>query len=434
MLALVTCHIFPPSICYGKKMNSWHLTSRLTARSFSESTASRVRSGRCPRQCTTLLHGQMYLQEKTPVLQFGHTLEQNSSIRPIISYLWMVDLVMRFFSCGVSLWRSSTRIRPKKGPAPWTLFLTPAPRPLQITFFGWWSWRYVVVPFCKDKCIFSKKPMCCNLRARWHKILEFVPSCPICGWLAWWCDFFPVGPTFEDHPQVFSQKRSSPWILFLTPAPWPLEVTFFGWWKWTYVVVPLLQGQMSFQKKTPVLQFGRVDTKFLNSSHHVLSVDDWPGDGIFFLWGQPLKIIPQVFSQKKVQQLGFYFDTCASASSSHFFGWWSWTCVSVPFCKDNCIFSKKTCVLQIGRALTQNSWIRPIMSYLWMIGLLMRLFSCGANLWRSSASIQSKKVQPLGFYFDPCALASWSHFLVGEGEHMCLYPFAKSCKESYPLK
>ena len=135
MLALVTCHIFPPLNLIRKKMNSWHLTSRLTARSFSESTASRVRSGRCPRQCTTLLHGQMYLQEKTPVLQFGHTLEQNSSIRPIISYLWMVDLVMRFFSCGVSLWRSSTRIRPKKGPAPWILFLTPAPRPLQVTFF-----------------------------------------------------------------------------------------------------------------------------------------------------------------------------------------------------------------------------------------------------------------------------------------------------------
>ena len=25
----------------------------------------------------------------------------------------------------------------KKGPAPWNLFLTPAPRPLQVTFFGW---------------------------------------------------------------------------------------------------------------------------------------------------------------------------------------------------------------------------------------------------------------------------------------------------------
>ena len=47
-------------------------------------------------KCATLLHGQMYLQEKTPVLQFGHTLEQNSSICPSISYLWMVDLVMPY--------------------------------------------------------------------------------------------------------------------------------------------------------------------------------------------------------------------------------------------------------------------------------------------------------------------------------------------------
>ena len=135
----------------------------------------------------------MYLQEKTPVLQFGHTLEQNSSICPSISYLWMVDLVMRFFSCGASLLRSSTRIRPKKGPAPWILFLTPAPRPLQVTFF-------------------------------WLVKLN------ICG-----CTPFA-------RTNVFSEK------------------------------------------KTPVLQFGRVDTKFSNSSHHVLSVDDWPGDATFFLW------------------------------------------------------------------------------------------------------------------------------------------------------
>ena len=44
--------------------------------------------------------------------------------------------------------------------------------------------------------------------------------------------------------------------------------------------------------------WARVDTKFLNSSHHVLSVDDWPGDATFFLWGQPLKIIRK-YSVKK---------------------------------------------------------------------------------------------------------------------------------------
>ena len=162
-------------------------------------------------------------------------------------------------------------------------------------FLCWRSWTYVFAPFCMDKCILRKKCRFCNMGARWHKILEFVPSCPIYGWLAWWCDFFPVGPTFEDHPQVFSQKGPAPWNLFLTPAPRPLQVTFVGWWSWTYVVV--------------------------------------------------------------------------------------------AFCKDKFIFSKKNCVLDFGRALalTQNSWICPIISYLWMVGLVMRLFSCGANLWRSSA-------------------------------------------------
>ena len=135
----------PPLNLIRKKMNSWHLTSRLTARSFSESTASRVRSARCPRQCATLLHGQIYLQEKTPVLQFGHALEQNSSICAIISYLWMVDLVMRFFF----LWGQPLKIihknSAKRRSSPWILFLTPAPRPLHIAFFYWWSWTYMVI-------------------------------------------------------------------------------------------------------------------------------------------------------------------------------------------------------------------------------------------------------------------------------------------------
>ena len=35
-----------------------------------------------------------------------------------------------------------------------------------------------------------------------------------------------MGPTFEDHPHVFSQKGPAPWNLFLTPAPRPLQVTW----------------------------------------------------------------------------------------------------------------------------------------------------------------------------------------------------------------
>jgi hypothetical protein len=44
-------------------------------------------------------------------------------------------------------------------------------------------------------------------------------------------------------------------------------------------------------------------TQFLNLSHHVLSVDDWPGDATFFLWGQPLKIIRKYSAKKRSSPL-----------------------------------------------------------------------------------------------------------------------------------
>ena len=100
---------------------------------------------------------------------------------------------------------------------------------------------------------------------------------------------------------------------------------------------------------------------------------------------------------------------------------------------------QKSRALQFGRRLAENSRICPITSYLWMkvylwlnqklrIGLVMRLLSCGANLWRSSANIRPKKVQPLGFYFWHLRLDLFESlqvtFFVGETEHMCLYTFA----------
>ena len=119
--------------------------------------------------------------------------------------------------------------------------------------FGWWSWTYVVVAFCKDKCMFSKKHVFCMLGARWHKILEFVPSFPIYGWLAWWCDVFPVGPTFEDHPHVFSQKKVQPLGIYF----WHLRLGLFKspFWlvKLNICGCSLLQGQMYVQQKTCVL-------------------------------------------------------------------------------------------------------------------------------------------------------------------------------------
>ena len=309
MLALVTCHISPPSIWYGKKwiqekMNSWHLTSRLTARSFSEPTASRVRSGRCPRQCATLLHGQMY-------------------------------------------------------------------------------------------SIFRKKRLFCNLATRWNLSHHFLS---MDGWPGD-AIFFLWGQPLKIIHKYSVKKGPAPWILFLTRAPRPLEVTFFGWWSWTYVVVPLLQGQMHFRKKkTPVLQFGRVDTKFLNSSHHVLSVDDWPGDATFFLWANLWRLSASIQSKKgPAPWILFLTPAPRPLQVTFLVGEAEHVCL-YPFAGTNVFSEKKRLFCNLG-ALTQNSWIRPIMSYLWMIGLEMRLFSCGPTFEDYPLVFSQKKVQPLGFYF-----------------------------------
>ena len=150
--------------------------------------------------------------------------------------------------------------------------------------------------------------------------------------------------------------------------------------------------------------------------------------------GQPVKIIRKYSVKKRSISLDFIFDTCASASSSHFFGWWSWTCVSVPFCKDNCIFSKKNMCFAIWarvdtkflnsshHVLSVDDWPGDAIFFLW------------ANLWRSSASIQSKKVQPLGFYFWPLRLCLLKSLFWLVKVNICgCTPFAKSCKESYSL-
>ena len=81
------------------------------------------------------------------------------------------------------------------------------------------------------------------------------------------------------------------------------------------------------------------------------------------------------------------------------------------------IFGTLVC---FGRALTQISWIGPIMSYLWM----MRLFSCGAN---HPQVFSQRRSSPLDSVFDTCGSASSSHcFNVGETEHSYLFAFAKA--------
>ena len=151
-------------------------------------------------------------RKNTRVLQFGC-----AWICLIMSYLLMKVYVVAYwktedwFFCGANRWRSSASIQPKKVHPLDYIFDTCASTSSSNCFNDGEAEHMCLNPFARTQ-VSSVKKMFCKLGARWHKILEFVQSCPIYGWLAWWCDFFRVGvmPTFEDHPQVFSQKRSSP--------------------------------------------------------------------------------------------------------------------------------------------------------------------------------------------------------------------------------
>ena len=161
-----------------------------------------------------------------------------------------------------------------------------------------------------------------------------------------------MGPTFEDHPHVFSQKRSSPLEFIFDTCASASSGHLFWLVKLNICGCSLLLGQMYFQQKTCR---ARVDTKFLNLSHHVLSVDGWPGDATFFLLDQPLKIISMYSAKKRSSPLEFIFDTCASASSGHLFWLVKLNICGCSLLLGQMYFQQKTCVLHFGRALTQNS-------------------------------------------------------------------------------
>ena len=336
MLALVTCHIFPPSIWYGKKwipgtwLPGWQLAVFQSPRLHECGPADAHGNAQpfCMDKCI-FRKKRLFCNLATRwnnILQFVPSF-------PIYGWLtwWCV-----FFLWGQPLKIIHKNSAKKRSSPLDVIFDTCASASSSHLFLVGEAEHMWLYPFARTNAFSAKKHVFCNLGARWHKILEFVPSCPICGWLAWWCDFFPVGPTFEDHPQVFSQKRSSPLnFIFDTCASaswshlfWLVKLNICG-------CTPFARtndDKCIFRKKPPVLQFGRVDTNFLNSSHHVLSVDDWPGDATFFLW---------------------------------------------------------------------------------------------ANLWSLSTSIQSKKgPAPWILFLTPAPRPLQVTFLVGEAEHVCLYPFA----------
>ena len=57
-------------------------------------------------------------------------------------------------------------IQSKNGPAPWILFLTPAPRPLQVTFLVGEAEHVCLYPFARTTVFSAKKHVFCKLGAR----------------------------------------------------------------------------------------------------------------------------------------------------------------------------------------------------------------------------------------------------------------------------
>ena len=149
--------------------------------------------------------------KKTPILRFGHTLEQNSSICPIISYLWMADLVMRFFSCGASHWRSSTRIRPKKRSSPLDfIFDTCASASSSHLFLVGEAEHMWLYPFCNFGALTQNSWMRPIMSYLWMIGLEMRL-------------FFLWANLWRLSASIQSKKGPAPWILFLTPAPRPFR-------------------------------------------------------------------------------------------------------------------------------------------------------------------------------------------------------------------
>ena len=411
MLALVTCHIFPPSIWYGKKwipgtwLPGWQLAVFQSPRLHECGPADAHGNAQpfCMDKCI-FRKKRLFCNLATrwnKILQFVPSF-------PIYGWLtWWCD----FFPVGSAFEDHPQEFGQKKvqplGFYFWHLRLGLFKSP----FFGWWSWTYVVVPFCKDKCIFSKKHMFCNLGARWHKILEFVPSCPICGWLAWWCDFFPVGPTFEDHPQVFSQKRSSPLnFIFDTCASaswshlfWLVKLNICG-------CTPFARTNVFSEKKRLFCNLG------------ALTQNSWIRPIMSYLWmiglemrlfscGPTFEDYPQVFSQKKVQPLGFYFWHLRLGLFKSLFWLVKLNMCVCTLLQGQLYFQQKKHVFcNLGARWHKILEFVPSCPISGWLAWWCDFFPVGPTFEDHPQVFSQKRSSPLDFIFDPCALASWSHF------------------------
>ena len=260
-------------------------------------------------------------------------------------------------------------------------------------------------PFAWTNVSSGKKRLFCNLATRWNKILQFVPSFPIYGWLTWWCDFFPVGPAFKDHPQEFGQKKVQPLGFYF----WHLRLglfksPFFGWWSWTYVVVPFCKDKCIFSKNICFVIWARIDTKFLNSSHHVLSVDDWPGDATFFLWANLWRLSASIQSKKgPAPWILFLTPAPRPLQVTFLVGEDEHVCL-YPFARTTVFSAKKHVFCNLGARWHKILEFVPSCPISGWLAWWCDFFPVGPTFEDHPQVFSQKKVQPLGFYFWPLRL------------------------------
>ena len=261
MLALVTCHIFPPLNLIRKKNE--FLAPDFPADSsqffrvhgFTSAVRQMPTAMRSPFAWTNASSG-----KKRLFCNLG-ALTQNSWIRPIMSYLWMIGLEMRLFSCGPIFEDYPQAFSQKKKVQP----------------RGFYFW---------------------HLRLGLFKSLFWLVKLNMCV-----CTLL--------QGQLYFQQKNTPLDLLLDFALDFRANLETGQYKNSLPTTKLLGDQMGMAEKGEKKNmcfaiWARVDTKFLNSSHHVLSVDDWPGDATFFLWANLWRSSASIQS-KKVQPLGIYF-------------------------------------------------------------------------------------------------------------------------------
>ena len=301
MLALVTCHIFPPSIWYGKK-------NEFLAPDFPADSSQFFRVHgftSAVRQMPTAMHNPFAWTNVSSgknacfaIWPHVGTKFFNSSHHFLSLDGWPGDTI--FFLWGQPL-KIIHKNSAKKRSSPLDfIFDTCASASSSHLFLVGEAEDMWLYPFARTNA-FSAKNICFVIWARVDT--KFLNSSHHVLSVDDWpgdATFFLWGQPLKIIRKYSVKKGPAPWILFLTRAPRPLEVTFFGWWSWTYVVVPLLPGQMYFQRKNMCFAiWARVDTKFLNSSHHVLSVDDWPGNTFFFPVGPTFEDYPASIQSKK---------------------------------------------------------------------------------------------------------------------------------------